>query len=114
MIKKRPLSITVIGLLFIAAGIVGLAYHGSEIKLQLPIDYQIVWACAVRLLAIVGGIFLLKGKNWGRWLLLAWIAYHVVLSAFHSLSEVIMHGLLLVLFTYFLCRRQASAYFRTG
>ena len=36
-------------------------------------------------LAIVCGVFLLRGHNWARWLALAWIAFHVVLSAFHAI-----------------------------
>jgi hypothetical protein len=43
---------------------------------------------------------------------LAWLTYHVVLSAFHSLTEVAMHGLLLVTSAYFLFRVQAAVYFR--
>jgi hypothetical protein len=57
-------------------------------------------------------VFMLRGCNWARWLLLVWIAYHVILSAFHSLSELVMHSLLFALVAYFLLRPQASAYFR--
>ena len=31
------------------------------------------------LLAVLAGVFLLKGRNWARWLLLLWIAFHVIL-----------------------------------
>ena len=30
--SKRPLSITIIGWLFIATGVVGIAYHATELK----------------------------------------------------------------------------------
>jgi hypothetical protein len=33
--------------------------------------------------AAVAGAFLLRGRDWARWLALAWIAVNVVLSAFH-------------------------------
>ena len=112
--RKRPLSVTIIGWLFVAAGAVGLVYHATEFKPAAPFEDDVLWICLVRLFAIVAGGFLLRGSNWARWLLLVWIAYHVVLSAFHSLSQVIAHSLLLAVIAYFLLRPRASAYFRGG
>jgi hypothetical protein len=89
--NRRPLSVTVISWLFVAAGAIGLAYHLTEFKGQF--EYGLVWVCIVRFLAIVSGLFMLRGSNWARWLLLVWIVYHVILSAFHSLSELAMHSL---------------------
>lgn len=109
---KRPLSVTIIGCLFVAAGTVGLAYHASEFTTDRSL--QLVLVCFVRLLAIVCGAFMLRGHNWARWGLLVWIAYHVVLSAFHSVFEFVMHGLLLAVITWFLLRPRVSAYFRTA
>jgi len=57
-------------------------------------------------------VYMLLGRNWARWLGLAWIAFHVIISAFHSAQELVIHGLLLALFAYFLLRPSASAYFR--
>ena len=88
--NKRPLSVTIISCLFIVAGAVGFAYHLTEFKAQGPFQSGIVGLCVVRLLAILSGVFMLRGCNWARWLLLVWIAYHVILSAFHSLSELVM------------------------
>ena len=110
--KKRPLSITIISWLFVAAGVIGLAYHATEFTAQRPFEYDFVWVCFVRLFAILCGVFMLRGSNLARWLLLVWIAFHVVLSAFHSLTELVVHSLLLAVIGYFLFRPQASAYFR--
>src|SRR6266850_5711126 len=110
--NKRPRSVAVISCLMVAAGVVGLAYHLSEFKAQHPFSYDIVWVSLVRLLAIVCGVYMLRGGNWARWLTLVWIAYHVILSAFHSLDELVMHGLLFAAFAYFLFRPQAAQYFR--
>lgn len=112
--NKRPLSVTLISYLFVSAGIIGLGYHATEFNSQVPFDYDMVWVLFVRALAIVGGVFTLRGANWARWLLLVWIAYHVYLSSFHSVSEVVVHGVLLVVVTYGLFRPQASAYFRSA
>src|SRR3954469_12246021 len=108
-INKRPLPVTIIGWLFIAAGTVGLVYHAREFKLGDPFDNEAVWVSVVRVLAIVGGVFVLRGRNWARWLLLLWMAVHVVLSVYHSLREVIMHALLTTVIAYFLQREKASA-----
>ena len=110
--NKRPRSVTVISWLFVAAGVIGFAYHATEFKTRGPFQYDLLWVCLVRLLAVLSGLFMLRGCNWARWLLLVWIAYHVILSGFHSLSELVMHGLLFALVAYFLSCRQASEYFR--
>ncbi len=110
--NKRPLPVTVIGWLFIAAGAIGLAYHATELTGPNPFQNELIWVLALRLLAIICGVFILRGRDWARWLLLAWITYHVVLSAFHSLPELAMHSLLLVVVGYFLLSPQSAAYFR--
>jgi uncharacterized membrane protein len=110
--NKRPHSVTAIGCIFVVAGVIGLAYHGAEFKAQRAFDYVNVWVLLVRLLAIIGGVFLLRGSEWARWFLLIWIAYHVILSAFHSVFELITHSLLFAVIAYFLYRPRASAYFR--
>ena len=112
--KRRPLSVTVISCLFVAAGAIGFAYHITEFKAQGQFEYGLALVCFVRLLAILSGLFMLRGSNWARWLLLVWIVYHVILSAFHSLSELAMHSLLLGVVAYFLFRPDASAYFRAA
>ena len=108
--NNRPTSVTIISWVFVAAGVVGLVYHAGEFRTLRPIEYALV--CFVRVLAIVGGAFLLRGRNWARWLVTAWIAFHVVLSIFHTPVELVVHALLFALVAYFLFRPAASAYFR--
>ena len=107
--NKRPLSVTIMGWLFIAAGTVGLVYHSRDLRHLFQNDS--VWVCLVRVLAIVAGVYVLRRRNWARWLCVVWMAYHVGLSAYHSMREVIMHAVLLVLIAYCLFQRKASAYF---
>jgi hypothetical protein len=114
IVNKRPLSVTVIAWVFVAAGVVGLAYHATEFKMARPFENDAVWVCLVRLLAIVAGAFLLRGHNWARWLAIVWMAWHVGLSIFHPWSELIVHALLLVVIARFLFRPCASAYFRAA
>ena len=107
---KRPLPVTIIGFLFIVAGLVGLVYHFSES----PLDHWIVLISVVRIIAVVGGVFLLRGHNWARWLVLAWLAFHVVVSAFHALSEFMPHVVLLMVVGYILLVPPTSKYFQSA
>ena len=111
-VLKRPRSVTVIGWLFIAVGIVGIAYHAVELNSQSLFESDAVLVLIVRLLAIVGGVLILRGADWARWLALVWLGYHVILSAFHSFPEALMHLALLAVTAYVLLRPEASAYFR--
>src|SRR4051812_27575086 len=98
---KRPLSITFFGCLFIVVGTVGLIYHlTTEFKPRLPFPRDLFWISLVRILAIVGGVFLPRGHDWARWLLLAWMAFHVIISFHHPLPELIMHAVLFAILLY--------------
>jgi Trk-type K+ transport system membrane component len=110
--NSRPRAITALGWLFIAVGGIAFLFHVSEFKAPLPLDKDLVWAFLFRLFAVVGGAFVLRGHNWARWLLAAWMAFHVVLSIFHSPVELLMHILLFGVIGYVLFRPQASAYFQ--
>jgi hypothetical protein len=110
--NKRPLSVTILAWLFIASGLIGLAYHLYGFRAQHAVHYDVLWVALVRVAAIVCGVGMLRGFDWARWLTLVWIAFHVVLSAFHSLSEVVIHTLFLAVFAFFLFRLRATEHFR--
>jgi hypothetical protein len=75
--NQRPLSVTIVAALLILAGMIGFAYHLTEFVSRSRLQSDDLWVLAVRLLAIAYGVFLLRGRNWARWLAIAWIAYHV-------------------------------------
>jgi len=110
--SKRPRSITIISWIFLAVGAVGLAYHATDFKAERPFESDLVWVCVVRLLAMLCGVFMLRGNNWARWLLVVWVAYHVILSVLHTPFELVVHSLLFAAVLFFLFRAPASAYFR--
>jgi hypothetical protein len=110
--KQRPRSVTFISWLFVAAGVIGTAYHGSEFASQRPMEFELAWVLFLRLLAIVCGVLMLRGSNSARWAAIGWTAYHVVLSVFHSLAELVMHIVIFVGVAFVLLRANASAYFR--
>jgi hypothetical protein len=105
---KRPIPVTILGYLFIVAGLVGLAYHLSD----RPLERWVALISFIRIIAVVGGVFLLKGRNWARWLMIGWLAFHVGVSAFHSLSECMVHVVLLAAVAYFLLTPPDSKYFQ--
>ncbi len=108
---KRPLSVTIIGWFFIAAGTVGFVYHARELAIRDPFADDAAWVLFVRLLAIAGGVLTLRASNAGRWLLILWMAYHVVLSYFHSVSELAVHAILLAAILYLFFQPRVVAYF---
>lgn len=109
---KRPISIIVVSYIYIAAGTLGIAYHLRDLRTIYPVQFDVFGILLLRILAIVAGIYMLGARNWARWLALAWMAFHVTVSFFHSRAELAVHGVLLVVFAYLLLRRTASEYFR--
>ena len=87
-----------------------LELKGRPFPLSHADQYDLVWIALVELVAIVGGIFMLRGDNWARWLALAWIGFHVVIS-FPSVQQVLIHSVIFVLIAYSLFRREARAFF---
>jgi uncharacterized membrane protein len=107
---KRPLPVPILGYLFTIVGLAGLVYHLT----RRPLDRWVALISLIEIIAIVGGVFLLKGRNWARWLMLGWLAFHVGVSAFHSLSDCIAHVVLLLVAGYFLLTSPDSKYFHTS
>ena len=118
--KTRPVSLTLAAWVFIVVGAGGilkdlLPLLGPDrpsavaaLNGEGPASLALIWS--VRALAVVGGAFVLRGRNWARWLLAAWMVFHVVVSFFHSLGEMAAHLVIFALLSYALFRRQAAEY----
>ena len=118
---NRPRSLTLSAWLFIAVGAGGvlrdvLPLVGPDRRAALaallvegPANLAFIWF--VRLLAVVGGISVLRRRNWARWLLAGWMAFHVAVSLFHSIGEAAAHVAIFSLLAYALFRPQATSYF---
>jgi hypothetical protein len=111
MTAKRPISVTLIAWLFMLTGAGGFASHLSRFKTSEPFDYDMLWPSGLSALAVVGGVFMLRGANFARWLCLLWMACHVLISVFHSVSEVAVHAVIFAVLLYLLLRPSATAYF---
>ena len=110
--NKRPLSVTILAAVYIAVGIIGFGYHFAEFRARDAFQYDAVLVELTEFLAIVCGAFMLRGSNWARWAALAWMAFHVMLSAFHAWFELAVHGFFLAVIAWVLFRPDAVRYFR--
>jgi len=106
---KRPLSITILACVYLAVGVIGFAFHFREL---LAGHHDAVGIELTEFVAILCGAFLLRGYNWARWLAIAWIAFHVALSAFHAIPELAIHAVFCAVFAWILFRPEAARYFR--
>ena len=106
--NKPPLPVIIIALLYLAVGIIGFVYHFRSL---LAWQQDSVWVETTELLAAVIGAFLLRGHNWARWLAVAWMAFHVVLSAFESYAQAAVHLAFLALIAWALFAPAARRYF---
>jgi uncharacterized membrane protein HdeD (DUF308 family) len=107
---KRPFQGAMLGWLFIAVGILSTVYH----LLKGSLDRWIVPILLVGAIAITAGVFLLRGARWARWLVLAWLAFHLVVSAFNSLSDAMAHLVPLLVVGYVLLGPPTSNYFQSS
>ena len=110
---RRPFAVTILSWLFIAAGAVGLVYHAVGFRAGDPLA-DVILVLVVRALAVLGGVFALRGANWARWLLVAWMAYHLALGFGHSTSEIASHAILLLVTAIVYFRAPGSTWFRRG
>ena len=119
----RPTSITVIGWILIVTGIMSLpgmfrtprTPQAQEIAAKNPVPTPIQRAISVvsTVVTVVCGYFLLQGKNWARYLIVAWsaiqLSYGFIASPFKLL--LILGVFFFLLETYFLFRPRAQEFF---
>ena len=107
--NKRPISVTILACVYLAVGALGFIVHFRELLARHPDAVSIE---LTELAAVVCGAFLMRGHNWARWLALAWIAFHVILSAFHAIPEFAVHALFCAAIAWILFRPETARYFR--
>lgn len=110
--KNRPIPVVIVAVLFILVGCIGFVYHIQELFTSDYKLYQIILILLLRIAALVIGILLLNRINLARWLAVAWLAVHVVISAFNSTSEMIMHAVLLIIISVLLFLPVSNSYFK--
>ena len=108
---ERPLSVTIVACVYLLVGIGGFAAHFNTLLSRNGFPYEGVSIETTELVALIAGIFLLRGQNWARWLALAWIAFHVVLS-YGKFGEFAIHCVSCAVIAWALFRSGAGEYFR--
>jgi hypothetical protein len=109
--KNRPFPVIIVSILFILAGLTGFFYHLKDFSQAGANKSELIWVLFLRILAVVCGLLLLFRVNLARWIAIAWLLYHVVISAFNSTSEMITHIVLLIIVSLLLFLPVSSAYF---
>lgn len=122
--NERPRSLTVIGWLFIAVGAGGIlkdvlplltpdaARQLAKLRADGLADLGPAWTS--RALAVIGGVGLLRGGNWARWLLVVWMALHLAISLLHSPWELLAHCAIFAPIVFFMFRPRSGLYLRAG
>ena len=106
--KRPPILVIVVSVLLIATGIGGSIQHRASI---LAAERDGLTLAMVEAAAITAGVFMLLGYGWARWLAMAWISFHVVISVFHPLEQLLVHVLVFAFFAFALFRRGSRDYF---
>jgi len=110
--KTCVVFIVVIGAAFIAIGLLDI-WRGATPLASRPahLTGEDLAVLSIGIAALLGGIWLFKGRNWARWLLAIWMALHVALSIrnpYVLLVHLVIFGLILA----GLFHPAASSYFR--
>jgi hypothetical protein len=117
--RARPWPLTLAAWAFILVGsggilrdVVPLVAGGAEARAGVLAEgvpmLALIWT--IRALAVVGGVGVLAGRGWARWLLLAWMILHVGISLFHSLGETAAHVAIFAILTWALFGAASGAW----
>ena len=107
--SKPPIPVLIVAILYLLVGGAGFVHHFPELTAG---HGDAVGMEVTELLAVVAAVGLLLRKNWGRWLAMAWIVFHVGLSLFHPLRELLIHAALCVLIAWLLFRPATERWFK--
>jgi hypothetical protein len=108
-LTRPPVAVIVVAAAYLAVGTIGFVAHFHDL---LAVPSEGVWIELTELLAVVAGVFLLRRRDSARWLALAWITFHVILSAFGDVRQVVAHGILATLIGWLLFRQNSTRWFR--
>lgn len=109
----RIRSVLVVGVLFLILGALDVWRGLAPLFASAPHWHMAtddVEVLAIGIAAIVGGIYVLRGANWARWLLAAWMALHVAISIGQP-GALAAHLLIFGFVAYLLFRSAASPHF---
>ena len=106
---ERPIAVITVAVVYLLIGVGGFIRHFPDLASghSDAIAIEITEAAAV-----VCGVFLLRRRNWARWLALWWVIFHVMLSLLHPLLELSIHLALCLGIAWALFRPGSDAWFK--
>ncbi len=104
---RRPIAVLLVSCLYVAVGAIGFVVNFPKLTALQP---ESVWIELTELTALIAGGFMLRGRNWARWLALLWMAFHVAIS-FPAVRLVVTHSIIFVLIAWLLFRPDSQRYF---
>lgn len=102
-----PIPVALIACLYLAVGVGAFIAHLKDLR-----GPDGPWIEATEFLAMVCGAFLLRGRNWARWLAVCWMAFHVAISI-GVLQRLVLHSLFLAVIVWSLFRADSALYFKS-
>ncbi len=112
--RARLWSVIVVGVIFLALGVLDIARGLAPLFSSGHMAMDDAEVFAIGIAAIVGGVYVIRGENWARWLLAVWMAFHVAISVGQP-RQLVAHLVIFGFIAFLLFRRRASPYFaRTG
>jgi hypothetical protein len=110
--NQCPISVAIVATLYIGVGTIGFVAHLAGFQSRNIFRFDGVWIELTELVAILCGAFMLRSRNWARWLALAWMGFHVVLSGLDAFHGFVVHCLFFAVIAWALFRPDAVRYFR--
>ena len=111
--RARDRSVIVVGVIFLALGALDITRGLAPLFASAPHWHMAaddVEVLAIGIAAIIGGVYVLKGRNWARWLLAVWMAFHVAISIGEP-GKLVAHLLIFGFIAFLLFRRGVSHHF---
>jgi hypothetical protein len=106
----RPIAVVCVASLYIMVGAAGVALRFPR---KLAFHQDDLWILLTEALALIAGVFLLRGRNWARWLAIAWMAFHVGIS-WPVIGAMVVHALMLAAIAWALFLPSSQRYFAGG
>jgi hypothetical protein len=112
-VRPRVPSVLAVGVLFLILGALDIYRGVAPLFASAPRWHMAgddVQVLVIGIAAVVGGIFVLRGENWARWLLAVWMALHVAISVGQP-TALVAHLVIFGCLAYLLFRPRASEFF---
>jgi hypothetical protein len=107
--KRMPIALMIVVAIYLLVGVAGFIFHFRELTAG---HRDAIAIELTELTAVVSGVGLLLRHNWARWLALVWVVFHVCISIFHPLPELLIHAALCAVIAWLLFRPATGLWFK--